>query len=141
MREQVYCRDEAANHQLSVDGFLNHLDSFCVGMVKHNTKFDADSLLYSLSHFECNGHTVHMLTQWHLQLPLTSTVKSSLFTYVHSSPPAMTARLHGCRANCSHYISTGWSFSGQTLYSLWVEIWLYFFSAVVSSLLRYEDTF
>ena len=53
-------------------------------MFKLNAKFDADSLLYSLSHSECDGHTVHMLTQQHLLPPLTSTVKSSLFTYVHS---------------------------------------------------------
>ena len=32
--------------------------------VKLNTKFDADSLLYLLCHFECYDHTVHMLTQW-----------------------------------------------------------------------------
>ena len=32
-------------------------------MFKLNAKFDADSLLYSLSHFECNSYTVHMLTQ------------------------------------------------------------------------------
>ena len=55
-------------------------------MFKLNTKFDADSLLYLLSHFECNSHTVHRLTQWHLPPPLTSIVKSSLFTHVHSSP-------------------------------------------------------
>ena len=39
--------------------------------------------LLALIHFECDGHTVHMLTQSRL-LPLTSTVKSSLFTHVHS---------------------------------------------------------
>ena len=54
-------------------------------MFKLNTKFGADSLLYSLSHFEWDGHAVHMLTQQHLLPPLTSTVKSSLFTHVHSS--------------------------------------------------------
>ena len=27
--------------------------------------------LFSLSHFECDSHTVHMLTQWHLPPPLT----------------------------------------------------------------------
>ena len=56
-------------------------------MFKLNAKFDADSLLYSLSHFECNSHTAHMLTQLHLVTPLTCTVKSSLFTHyipVHS---------------------------------------------------------
>ena len=55
-------------------------------MFKLNIKLDEDSLLYLLSHFEYNGHTVHMLTQWHLPPPLTSTVKLSLFTHVHSSP-------------------------------------------------------
>ena len=44
-------------------GLLNHLNSFHGGMFKLNAKFDADSLLYSLSHFQCNSHTVHMLTQ------------------------------------------------------------------------------
>ena len=54
-------------------------------MFKLNAKFDADSLLYLLSHFECDSHTVHMFTQWHLPPPLTSTVKSLLFTHVYSS--------------------------------------------------------
>ena len=45
---------------------LNHVDSFHRGMFKLNTQFDADSLLYLLSHFECDSHTVHMLTQWDL---------------------------------------------------------------------------
>ena len=40
-------------------------------MFKLNAKLDADSLLYPLSHFECDSHKVYML-------PLTSTVKSSL---------------------------------------------------------------
>ena len=53
-------------------------------MFKLNAKFHADSLLYSVSHFECVGHTVHMLTHWRLPPPLTSAVKSS-FTHAHSS--------------------------------------------------------
>ena len=52
-------------------------------MFKLNTKFDADSLLYSLSHSECDGHTVHMLTLQNLLPPLTSTVMLSLFTHAH----------------------------------------------------------
>ena len=36
------------------------------------------------SHFECDGHTVHMLIQWRLPPPLTSTVKSSLSMQVLS---------------------------------------------------------
>ena len=58
---------------------LNHPNSFHGRMFKLKAKFDADSLLYSLSHFECVGHTVHMLPQQCLLSPLTSTVKSSLF--------------------------------------------------------------
>ena len=38
-------------------------NSFHEGMFKLNAKFDADSLLYLLTHFECNSHTVHRLTQ------------------------------------------------------------------------------
>ena len=95
-------------------GLLNHLNSFCGGMFKHKAIFDADSLLYSLSHFECEGHTVHMLTQWHLPPPRTSTVKSSLFMHTHPSPLSLATRLHWCCANPSGYINSGWTFSRQT---------------------------
>ena len=61
--------DEAANHQLPIACLLNHPNCFNGGMLKLNTKFDVDSLLYSLSHFECDGHTVHMPTQWCLPPP------------------------------------------------------------------------
>ena len=57
-------------------------------MFKLKIKFVADSLL---SHFECDGHKVHMFTQQHLPTPLTSTVKSSMFTHVHSSPLSLAA--------------------------------------------------
>ena len=52
-------------------------------MFKLNAKLDADLLLYFLSHIECEGHAVYMLTQQCLLPPLTSTVKSLLFTRVH----------------------------------------------------------
>ena len=117
MREQAHCCDEAANHQLPIAAtFWINLNSFLEGMFKLNIKLDTDSLLYFLSHFECDGHTVHMLTQHCLLVPLTSTVKSSLFTHVHSSPLSLAARLHRCHASCSCYINNGWSFSGQTSY-------------------------
>ena len=61
-------------------------------MVKLSAKFDADILLYLLSHFEWDSHTVHIHTQWYLLPPLTSTVKSSLFTYVHLSPLTLAAK-------------------------------------------------
>ena len=78
-------------------------------MFKRNTKFDADLLLCSLHHFECNSHTVHMITQWHLLPPLTSTVNLSLFTQAHSSPLSLATRLHRCSANHSCYINNGWT--------------------------------
>ena len=109
---------------------LNHLNSFRRGMFKLNTKFDADSLLYLLSQFECDSRTVHMLTQWHLLSPLTSTGKSSLFTHVCSSPLSLAARLHGCHINHSYFINNGWTFSGQTLYmsvSILIIIYIYKF--------------
>ena len=64
-------------------GLLNHPNSFHGGMFKLKAKSDADSFLYSHSHLECNGHTVHAPST-HLPPPLTSTVKLSLFMYVHS---------------------------------------------------------
>ena len=97
---------------------LNHLNSFPGGMFKLKAKFDADLLLYLLSHFECDGHTVHMLTQQRLPPPLTSTVELSLFMHVHYSPLSLAARLHRRCANCSHYINSGWTFSGQSSYNL-----------------------
>ena len=95
-------------------GLLNHLNDFCGGMFKLNAKLDADLLLYSLSHFECNGLTVHMIIQWHLLPPLTSTVKSSLFTHVYSNLLSLAARLHQCCANHSRYINNDWTSSRQT---------------------------
>ena len=92
---------------------LNHLNNFHRGMVKLNANSDADSLLYSLRHFEYNGHTVHMLTQWCLSPLLTSTVRLSLFTHAHSSPFSVAARFHPWCANHSRY--NGWTISRQTL--------------------------
>ena len=106
--KQTCCRDEAANHQLP--------NNFCEGTLKLNAKFDADFLLYLVSYFECNGHTVHVLTQWPLPPPLTSIVNSSLFIHAHSSPLSLAARLHWCYTNHSHYINNGWTFSRQTSY-------------------------
>ena len=46
-------------------------------MFKLKAKSNADLLLYSLSHFECDSRTLHMLTQWCLPPTLTSTGNSS----------------------------------------------------------------
>ena len=116
MMQERACRcDEAANHQLPIaEVFLNQLNSFHRGMLKLNAKFDADSLLYLLGHFECDDHTVHLLTQWCLPPPLTSTVRSSLLMHERSSPLSSTSRLSQCCANCSRHINNGWTFSRQT---------------------------
>ena len=95
-------------------GLLNDANSFHGGMFKVNTKFDADSLLYSLSHFECEGRTLHMLTQWCPPTPLTSTVKSSFFTHALSSPLSLAARLCWWHSNCSPYIDNGCTLSRET---------------------------
>ena len=95
-------------------GLLNHPNSFCGGMFKLPTKGETDSLLCLLSHFECDSHTVHMLTQQCLPPPLSSTVKSSLFTHAHSSPLSLAASLYQGRTNHSHYVNNGWTVSGQT---------------------------
>ena len=92
-------------------GLLNPANSF---HFKLNAELYADLLPSSLSHFECDGHTVHMLTQWCLLPPLTSTVKSSLFTRVYYSSLSWAARLHQCHANTSLYINNGWTSSRQT---------------------------
>ena len=60
-------------------GLRNHPNNFHRGMFKLNTKFGANWLFCLLSHFECDDHTVHMLTQQHLLPPLTSRLKLSLF--------------------------------------------------------------
>ena len=100
-------------HCIIPESLLNLPSSFHKGMFKLNAKFDADSLPYLLSHFECDGHTVHMLTQQCPLPPLTSTVNLSLFTHAYSSPLSLAARLSWCCINCSCYIHNGWTFSGQ----------------------------
>ena len=54
-----------------------------------------------------------MLAQQHLPLPLTSTVRWSLFTHVHSSPLFLAARLRRCHTNRSRYINSGGTSPGE----------------------------
>ena len=91
---------------------------FFVYVFKLNAKFDADLLFNLLSHFECKNYTVHMLTQQHLLPPLTITVKSTMFTPMHSSPLSLFVRLHHCCVNCSCYINNDWTFSRHISYLL-----------------------
>ena len=66
-----------------------------------------------------------MLTQQCLPPPLTSSVKSSLFTHSCSSPLSLVARLHRCGANHSYFVNNDWTFSRQTTYT-YTCIYLYF---------------
>ena len=50
---QFYLR---CTHCIIPENLLNHQNSFHRGMFKLNTEFDADSLLYSLSHFFFQTH-------------------------------------------------------------------------------------
>ena len=109
---------------------LNPVNSFYGGMLTLNATWCRFVALLAQS-FECDGHTVHMLTQQHLPAPLTHTVKSSLFTHVHSSPLSLAARLHWCHANISHYINNGWTSSGQTLIIyMTLRCYIYFWKIV-----------
>ena len=98
------------------------LNSFCGGMSKLDAKSDADLLLYSRSHFECNGHTGHTLTQGLLPPPLTN--KYSEVVIVHTC--ASQSTLLGCQVTSmshkhSHYIHNGWTFSEETLCVIYVN--------------------
>ena len=85
----------------------------------HCTHYMVSEILLShliVSKEKCSNLTqiwcrvVALLTQWHLPPPLTSAVKSSSFTRVHSSPLSLAA------ANRPHYIKNDCTFSRQTLY-------------------------
>ena len=67
----------------------------------------------SMSSVILNATATHVLTQQHLPPSLTSSVRSSLFTHVPSSPLSLAARLHRCCGNSSCYINDGWTFSRQ----------------------------
>ena len=107
--------DEAASHQLPI------AVGFWIIQVVSTGEFS--SLMQNLIQICCCTHSVIlnvMATQytfshnWHLLLPLTNTVKSSLFTHVHSSPLSLAARLPHCHANHSHYLTTAGLFPNRS---------------------------
>ena len=87
-------------------------NSFCRGKLKLNAKFDADSLLYSPSHFECEGHTVHMLTHWSTTLTASYSEVVTVHTCTFQSIP-LGCQVTSMSPNCFRYINTGWAFWGQ----------------------------
>ena len=120
MHEQACCRDEAVSHQVPravAFGIIQIVSSEQFLSFMQNL---TELLLYLLSHFECDSHTVHMLTQWHLPPPLTSTVRLSLFTHTHCSLLSLAARLQRCCTNHSHYVNNGWIFSRQNSYVVYI---------------------
>lgn len=129
-------------HCIIPENLLNNLNSFRGGTFKFNTKFDADLLLCLLNQFECAGHTVHMLTQPCPVIPLTSTVKSSSSTHVHSSTLSLAARLHCCQANHFCYINNRWTFSRQTLYTFKKSVcfWIFLDSQLSLNISVYSST-
>ena len=106
MHEWAHCHDEAANHQLPI--------AVAFWIIPIVSAEECSSLMQKLMQIHCSTHSVILnamttqytcLLNWSLPPSLTSTVKSSLLTYVHSSPLPLTARLHWYFANYSHYIN------------------------------------
>ena len=109
MPEWLHSSDEAASHQLPIAvvfSIIQVISVECSNLMQNWMQICCSTLL---SHFECDSHTVHMLTQWHLLPPRTSAVKSLLFMHVHSSPLSSAAKLHWCCSNSSFYINNGWT--------------------------------
>ena len=102
----------------------NHPNSLVGGMSKLDPESDADLLLCWLSHFECDGHTAHMLTQQCLPPPLTSTVNR------HHSPMCIPGHSpwlpYWCCTNCSCYINNGQTFSRHISY-IWLCTWFFLY--------------
>ena len=121
---------------------LNQLNSFCGGMFKLSTKFDADLLPYSVILFYfffifwsllppyCSvilNMTPHSTAQsfwiWHHTVhtcSLNGIYCPHWLQWSHRScvcipsPLSLATRLHWCFANRSHYLNNGWSFPRQT---------------------------
>ena len=116
MHEWAHCHDEAANHQLPI--------TVSFWIIQIVSMKECSNLMQNLMQIHCSTcqsfwmwgpHSTHAHSVVSMP-PLTSTVKSSLFTHVHSSPLSSAARLQGCCANHSHYINNGWTFYRQTSY-------------------------
>ena len=84
MHERAYCRDEAASHHLPIAA------AFWIIQIVSTEEYS--SLMQNLMQIRFSTRSVilcviavqyYMLTQQHLPPPLTSTLRSSLFLYVH----------------------------------------------------------
>ena len=120
MHKRAHCHDTAANHQLPTAAAF-----WIIPIVST----ECSSVMWNLMQICCSTCSVIlnvMTTQYICSLngiyhALTSTVKSSLLTHVHSSPLSSMARLPQCFTNWSCYINNSWTFSRQTLY-IWFAL-------------------
>ena len=86
MHERAHHHHEAVNTVAHSCGLLNHLNCFCRGMFKLNTKFDADLLLYSVilnamaTQCTCSLNSVYAPTDYYSEVILvhTSAFQSTL---------------------------------------------------------------
>ena len=119
MQEGAHCHDEAANQSP-----VAH--SWGLWIIQMVSTEDYLSLTQNLVQICCSTcsvtlnvtatkNTCSLNGVYHPQL--TSTVKLSLFTHVHSSPLSLAARLYQCHANHSLYINIGWTFSRPRIYN------------------------
>ena len=126
MHEWACCCDKAANHQLPIAAVFWIIQIVSVE--------ESSNLTQNLMRIRCSTQSVILnaiATQYtcalngiyHSTPPLTSTVKSSLFMHVHSSPLSLAARLHRCHTNRSCYINNSWTAFWQTLYVLYIYIY------------------
>ena len=80
-QKTLHCCDEASSHQLPIAAtfwmiqIISAEECSSVMQMMHIHYYTCSIILNA-----CKGHTVHVPTQWHSPPPLTSTVKSSLFT-------------------------------------------------------------
>ena len=99
--ERSHCHDEAANHQLPIASAFWIIwivsTEECLSLMQNLMQIHCSRSLVILNVMATHAHSVVSTT------PLTSAVKSSLFTHAHSSPLSLAARLHQCHANHSHY--------------------------------------
>ena len=125
MHGRACCHDEATNYQLlpmAVAFWIIRMVSTEEVQAEHKMWCRFVPLL-AQSFWMWWPHSTHAHQQC-LPPPLTTTVKSSLFTHVHSSSLSFSAKLRRCGTNCSHYINNGWTFSKQTL-CIYVYVCIY----------------
>ena len=104
---EMWCVSKwAASHQLPIAEAF-----WTIWTVSAKEWWDLTQNLMQICCSTCWVMLIAMATPWHLPPPLTSTLKLSLFTHVHSSLLSLAATLHQCCPNCFPYIKNGWTVS------------------------------